>query len=86
MAEHERRKLADAPSDKTFKTQLGKEIKNYLLEKHPALLFVTKIRNYTKIKESIGEGIGIIDYAPGSAGAADFEKLAREVIDRESKR
>ncbi|MCK4778519.1 MAG: ParA family protein [Actinomycetia bacterium] len=68
------------------RVQFGDEIEKFLNKRYSEYLFDTKIRNYTRIREAIGEGIGILDYAPDSPGGRDFLKLAEEVINRESQR
>lgn len=67
-------------------TRISREIESILKDRYKDKLFNTKIRNNTTIKEAIGEGISIIDYAPSSNGAEDFIKLTREVIERESEK
>lgn len=67
-------------------TKISREIEAILKDRYKEKLFETKIRNNTTIKEAIGEGIGIIDYAPSSHGAEDFIRLTKEVIKRESER
>ncbi len=68
------------------RTRISKEIFEILKNRYGDLLFETKIRQNTTIKEAIAEGKGIIDYAPSSRGAEDFRKLTEEVLTRESKR
>lgn len=67
-------------------TKISREIYEIMKKKYSNRLFNTKIRNNTTIKEAIGEGISIIDYAPSSHGAKDFINLTEEVIKRESER
>ncbi|GDX93953.1 MAG TPA: chromosome partitioning protein ParA [Planctomycetaceae bacterium] len=45
-----------------------------------ARIFSTKIRRNIKLAEAPGFGQSVLDYAPGSAGAVDYEAMAAEVL------
>ncbi|HAP08614.1 MAG TPA: chromosome partitioning protein ParA, partial [Planctomycetaceae bacterium] len=49
-----------------------------------ARIFNTKIRRNIKLAEAPGFGQSVLDYAPGSAGAVDYEMMAAEVLAMEA--
>jgi chromosome partitioning protein len=73
-------------SQTTLAREVLQEVESFFGE----IVFQTKIRQNIKLAEAPGHGKTIFDYDPSSNGAADYEKLAREVtgeyvqIDQES--
>lgn len=65
-------------------TRICSEVASWLEDEYPTLLFETKIRQNTKLAESLGLGEHIFDYSPESYGASDYKSLADEVIRRVS--
>lgn len=66
--------------------RIDREIQNILSKTYISEIFDTKIMDDVLIREAIGEGVSIIDYAKGSRGAEDILNFTREVMHRESAR
>ncbi len=58
---------------------LSKEVLQAIKDNFRVKVFNTTIRECVKIAEAPSFGRSIIDYAPGSNGAADYMKLAKEI-------
>ena len=63
---------------KKLTTEVMETLKSYF----PEELFVTQIRDNTKIAESSGHGLTIFKYASRSPGAQDYRDLATELLGR----
>ena len=65
-------------------TRICTEVLSWMIEEYPDLLFDTRIRQNTKLAESLGLGEPIFDYSPDSYGALDYKSLALEIMGRVS--
>ena len=65
--------------------KLSKEIESRLRDAMGGLVFSTKIRKNVRIAEAPLESQNIVDYAPDSNGAHDYQDLAKEIIVRNLK-
>ncbi|MCD4668998.1 MAG: AAA family ATPase, partial [Actinomycetia bacterium] len=72
------------PNQYDVRTKLAREILAELRDRFGSLVFKSIINFNTKLKEGASFGQPITEFAPGSMGARDFQKLAREVIEMES--
>ena len=61
--------------------KLNEEAQEALRQTYGDLLFETRIHNSVKIPESAGHGEALVDYAPRSRSAREFEALATEVVE-----
>ncbi len=68
------------PNQYDVRTKLAREILAELRRKFKAVVSRTVINFNTKLKESASYGQPITEYAPGSAGARDFQSLAQELL------
>ena len=62
--------------------KLSKEIESRLRDAMGGLVFSTKIRKNVRIAEAPLESQNIVDYAPDSNGAHDYQDLAKEIIQK----
>ncbi|MHC4092724.1 MAG: AAA family ATPase [Planctomycetota bacterium] len=62
------------------RTKLAREILAELRKEFDGVLFSTIVNFNTKLKEGTSFGQPIVEFAPSSMGARDFQKLARELI------
>jgi len=62
--------------------KLSKEIETRLREAMGGLVLTTKIRKNVRIAEAPLESQNIVDYAPDSNGARDYQELAKEIIQK----
>jgi chromosome partitioning protein len=67
------------------RTKHGKEVVEKVRAKFPELAFSTEIRENVRLAECPSQGAPITTYASLSTGAADYRRLADEVIAQESK-
>lgn len=62
------------------RTKMAREILAELRKRFDGMLYSTIVNFNTKLKEGASFGQPIVEFAPASMGARDFQKLAREVI------
>ncbi len=60
-------------------TNLAREVIEEVKRHFPSRVFHTRVRQNVRLAEAPGHGQHIFEYAPGSAGAADYRALAEEV-------
>jgi chromosome partitioning protein len=63
-----------------------KAVKKKFKELYPGEVFKTIIRTNITLIESSQSGKSVFDYAPGSHGAQDYKKLAKEILKRLKKK
>ncbi len=68
------------PNQYDVRTKLGREILAELRKRFEGVVFETIVNFNTKLKEGASYGQPITEFAPTSAGARDFQRLAREVL------
>jgi chromosome partitioning protein len=68
------------PNQYDVRTKLAREILAELRKEYRDVITDTVINFNTKLKEGVGLGQPITEFAPASAGAKDFRALAREVM------
>ena len=68
------------PNQYDVRTKMAREILAELRKRFEGMVCSTLLNFNTKLKEGASFGQPIVEYAPSSAGARDFQKLAREVI------
>ncbi|EHJ48852.1 Cobyrinic acid ac-diamide synthase [Solidesulfovibrio carbinoliphilus subsp. oakridgensis] len=61
---------------------LNRDVFNELRRAFPDLIFETRIRDAVALAEAPSHGKDIMAYRPGSAGAEDYERLAKEIEKR----
>lgn len=59
---------------------IHKEAANMMRERYPGKVFNAKIRKNTSLSKASAQGKTIFEYDPSSAGAADYDQLAREIL------
>lgn len=62
--------------------KLNREVVNKLKEHFPGKLFNTLIRTNVSLAEAPSHGQDIFTYKPDSHGAADYQELVKEIIER----
>jgi len=65
------------------RTKMAREILAELRKRFNGMLYSTIVNFNTKLKEGASYGQPIVEFAPSSSGARDFQKLAREVMESE---
>lgn len=59
---------------------IHKEAAAMMRDRYPNKVFNAKIRKNTALSKASAQGKTIFEYAPASAGAADYDQLAREIL------
>jgi chromosome partitioning protein len=67
------------------RTNLSNEVYNQIKERFKEKVFLSIIRENTRLAECPISGKPITLYAPDSSGAVDYTNLAKEVVEREKK-
>jgi len=65
-----------------FRRKLTSEVISALRDEFSELLFETVIHENSSVSESSGHGASVMDYAPKSKGAEDYQSLGQEVLRR----
>ncbi len=68
------------PNQYDVRTKMAREILAELRKRFEGQVFSTVVNFNTKLKEGASYGQPIVEFAPSSAGARDFQALAREII------
>ncbi len=68
------------PNQYDVRTKLAREILAELRNRYGEVMFSTIVNFNTKLKEGVSYGQPIVEFAPSSMGARDFQALAREII------
>jgi chromosome partitioning protein len=68
------------PNQYDVRTKMAREILAELRKRFDGMVFETVVNFNTKLKEGASFGQPIVEFAPSSMGARDFQKLAREVM------
>jgi len=68
------------PNQYDVRTKLAREILAELRNRFGAAVYQTVVNFNTKLKEGASYGQPITEFAPGSMGGRDFQKLAREIL------
>jgi chromosome partitioning protein len=68
------------PNQYDVRTKMAREILAELRKRFGDRVFSTVLNFNTKLKEGASYGQPIVEFAPSSMGARDFQKLAREIL------
>ncbi len=71
------------PNQYDVRTKMAREILAELRKRFGDIVFGTVVNFNTKLKEGASYGQPIVEFAPSSAGARDFQMLAREILSSE---
>ncbi|MFQ5492406.1 MAG: hypothetical protein ACE5GE_16975, partial [Phycisphaerae bacterium] len=76
-------KIRVLPNQYDVRTKLARGVLAELRDRYGDLVVTTVVNFNTKLKEGTSYGQPIVEFAPASAGARDFQKLAREILSDE---
>jgi chromosome partitioning protein len=72
--------LGVLPVNVDLRSNIAKEILDFIHENFDIPIFKSYIRSNVKITEAPSHGLSVIKYAPNSSGARDYLSLAKEII------